>query len=68
SGAIEAAVTALSIRDQAAHACKNLDTPVRDLNFLISPGPCEIRAALKNSFAFGGHNAALIFVRPKSHE
>ena len=64
SGAIEAAVTALSIRDQAAHACKNLDNPVRDLNFVTTPAPCEIRAALKNSFAFGGHNAALVFVKP----
>jgi 3-oxoacyl-[acyl-carrier-protein] synthase II len=64
SGAIESAVTALSIRDQAVHACKNLDDPVRDLNFVTSPGQREIRAALKNSFAFGGHNAALVFVRP----
>jgi 3-oxoacyl-[acyl-carrier-protein] synthase II len=64
SGAIEAAVTALSIRDQAVHACKNLDDPVRDLNFVTTAGPREIRAALKNSFAFGGHNAALVFVCP----
>jgi 3-oxoacyl-[acyl-carrier-protein] synthase II len=64
SGAIEAAVTALSIRDQAVHACKNLETPVRDLNFVTVAGPREIRAALKNSFAFGGHNAALVLVRP----
>lgn len=64
SGAIEAAVTALSIRDQTVHACKNLDTPVRDLNFVTASGPREIRAALKNSFAFGGHNASLVFTRP----
>jgi 3-oxoacyl-[acyl-carrier-protein] synthase II len=64
AGAIEAAVTALSIRDQAVHACKNLETPVRDLNFVTAPGPFEIRAALKNSFGFGGHNASLVFSRP----
>jgi len=64
SGAIEAAVTALSIRDQVTHACKNLDTPVRDLNFVTSSGPREIRAAMKNSFAFGGHNASLVLVKP----
>ena len=64
SGAIETAVTALSIRDQAVHACKNLDNPIRDLNFVSASGPREIHAALKNSFAFGGHNASLVLVNP----
>lgn len=65
SGAIEAAVTALSIRDQTTHICKNLDNPVRDLNFVTSSKQRTINAALSNSFAFGGHNAALIITKPK---
>jgi|WetSurMetagenome_2_1015567.scaffolds.fasta_scaffold00303_6 3-oxoacyl-[acyl-carrier-protein] synthase II len=60
SGAIEAAVAALSIRDQTTHACKNLDDPVRPLNFVREPAAFPIRNALTHSFAFGGHNAALI--------
>jgi 3-oxoacyl-[acyl-carrier-protein] synthase II len=60
AGAIEAAVTALSIRDQTVHACKNLDDPLRDLNFVRQTAPCAVRHALTQSFAFGGHNAAIV--------
>lgn len=60
SGAIEAAVTALSINHKTTHACKNLDDPVRPLNFVRSPASFPISTALTHSFAFGGHNAALV--------
>lgn len=60
AGAIETAVTALSIRDQTTHICKNLDDPVRPLNFVTKPGQYPINTALTHSFAFGGHNAALV--------
>lgn len=60
SGAIEAAVAALSVRHKTTHACKNLDDPVRPLNFVRSPASFPIRTALTHSFAFGGHNAALV--------
>ncbi len=60
SGAIEAAVTALSIKSKTTHACKNLDDPVADLNFVRSVGQFPIRKAVTQSFAFGGHNAGLI--------
>lgn len=60
SGAIEAVVMALSLRDQATHACSNLESPIRDLSFVIEAGPRQIDAALSESFAFGGHNAALV--------
>lgn len=60
AGAIETAVTALSIRDQTTHICKNLDEPVRPLNFVSKPGRYSIKTALTQSFAFGGHNAALV--------
>jgi 3-oxoacyl-[acyl-carrier-protein] synthase II len=63
SGAIEAAVTALSLRDQTTHACKNLRDPIRPLNFVKEAKPYSIKTALTQSFAFGGHNAALVMSR-----
>lgn len=62
SGAIEGIVTALSLHHQTTHACRNLDTPIRNLNFARKAGPCAIRNALTQSFAFGGHNAAVVMV------
>lgn len=59
-GAIETAVTALSISRKTTHACKNLDGPIRDLNFVRSVGELPIRRAVTQSFAFGGHNAGLV--------
>jgi 3-oxoacyl-[acyl-carrier-protein] synthase II len=63
SGAIEGIVTALSLYHQTTHACRNLDTPVRDLSFVREAGPCTIHTALSQSFAFGGHNAAVVMVK-----
>ncbi len=60
SGAIEAVVTALSLRDQATHASANLETPLADLRFVRSGGPAPMSWALSESFAFGGHNAAVV--------
>jgi 3-oxoacyl-[acyl-carrier-protein] synthase II len=60
AGALEAAVTALSIRHKTTHACKNLSKPIRDLNFVRNSGQFNIRRAITQSFAFGGHNAALL--------
>jgi 3-oxoacyl-[acyl-carrier-protein] synthase II len=59
-GAIEAVVTALSIAHKTTHACKNLDDPVSDLNFVRSARDYPIAKAITQSFAFGGHNAALV--------
>ncbi len=63
SGAIEAAVTALSLRNQTTHISRNIEKPVRDLNFVQKAGPCRIGHALTQSFAFGGHNACLVMSR-----
>lgn len=63
SGAIEALVTALSLRDGRTHICKNLETPLLDLNFVRSPERFDPRVGLSESFAFGGHNAALVMRR-----
>jgi 3-oxoacyl-[acyl-carrier-protein] synthase II len=60
SGAIEAAVTALSLRDQTTHVCANLDAPINGLRYVRDPGPYPMARALSESFAFGGHNAALV--------
>ncbi len=61
SGAIEAAVTVLSILNKTTHVCKNLEQPINGLNFVRRVDEYPIRRALSQSFAFGGHNAALIF-------
>jgi len=63
SGAVEALVTALSLRDGTTHICKNLETPVRDLNFVRKVESLDLRIGLSQSFAFGGHNAALVLRR-----
>lgn len=65
AGAIEAGVTALSIRDQKVHGCANLRDPIADLNFAIDTRDAAIDAAISQSFAFGGHNAALLFKKPE---
>ena len=63
SGGLEAVICVKSISSQGSHLCKNLETPVRDLNFITGPENFEIRHCMSQSFAFGGHNAALIFSR-----
>jgi 3-oxoacyl-[acyl-carrier-protein] synthase II len=63
SGAIEALVTALSLRDGTTHTCKNLDTPIFDLNFVRGVERFDPRIGMSQSFAFGGHNAALVMRR-----
>ncbi|MBD3419279.1 MAG: hypothetical protein GF398_04085 [Chitinivibrionales bacterium] len=62
-GAIETAITALSLQDQTTHICKNLHSPIRDLNFVTDSKSYEMAHALNQSFAFGGHNAALVLKR-----
>lgn len=60
SGAIEAAITALSFRDGLVHPCNNLVNPIRDLNFPLQSIKKPIGPAISQSFAFGGHNCCLI--------
>ena len=60
SGALGTLVAALSIHHGTTHVCKNLEVPIRDLNFVRSVGKHPIRTAVAQSFAFGGHNAALL--------
>lgn len=63
SGAFEALVTALTLRDGVTHICKNLDTPLLDLNFVRHVERFNPQVGLSQSFAFGGHNAAVVMRR-----
>ncbi len=66
AGAVEAAFTALAIRDQIAPPTLNLDNPSVATPIDLTPKkakPMEINIALSNSFGFGGTNAALLFKR-----
>lgn len=63
AGAIEAAFTALAIRDQIAPPTINLENPsVETAIDLVAnkAKPMKIDYALSNSFGFGGTNASLI--------
>ena len=61
SGSIEAIVTILSIQNSIVHANNGLKEPISNLNFVKQSTPLNIEYAISQSFAFGGHNAALIF-------
>ena len=63
SGAFEALVTVLSLRDGTTHICKNLNAPLLGLNFVCSVEQFDPRVGLSQSFAFGGHNAAMVLRR-----
>jgi 3-oxoacyl-[acyl-carrier-protein] synthase II len=66
AGAIEAAVSVLTLRDQFVPPIVNLEEPGEecDLDYVAGTGrPAPVRSVLSNSFGFGNCNAALIFVR-----
>ena len=66
AGAIEAAFTALAIRDQIAPPTLNLEDPSVQTPIDLVPlkaKPMKIDVALSNSFGFGGTNAALVLKR-----
>ncbi|HNW27968.1 MAG TPA: beta-ketoacyl-[acyl-carrier-protein] synthase family protein [Spirochaetota bacterium] len=63
AGAIEAAITAMSIREQLITPTINYDNPDPDLDLDYVPNnsrPHKINVAISNSFAFGGHNATIV--------
>jgi 3-oxoacyl-[acyl-carrier-protein] synthase II len=66
AGALESVATVLAIRDGLIPFTRNLHD-VDDLGLDIvreTPRRSPIRAALNNSFGFGGHNIALVFTTP----
>ena len=60
SGAIEAAVAAMSIKTGWVHRNVTRD-PFDDLNLPDEAVQADISIALSTSYGFGGHNAALLF-------
>jgi 3-oxoacyl-[acyl-carrier-protein] synthase II len=66
AGAIEAVVTAQSLRDGRIHPTINRDKPDEacDLDYVPEGArDVAVTAALSNSFGFGGHNITLAFRR-----
>ena len=67
AGAVEAIVTALSLRDGLVHPTANQEKPDADCAIDTVPEGArrvDLRAALSSSFAFGGQTACLALVRP----
>jgi 3-oxoacyl-[acyl-carrier-protein] synthase II len=63
AGAVEAAFCALAIRDGVIPPTLNLDNPSFETPINLTPHKAvkkPVRAALSNSFGFGGTNAALV--------
>jgi 3-oxoacyl-[acyl-carrier-protein] synthase II len=68
AGALEAIASIFALRDQTAPPTINYETPDPECDLDYVPNearPMKIRAALSNSFGFGGHNATLIFAPPR---
>jgi 3-oxoacyl-[acyl-carrier-protein] synthase II len=66
AGSVEAAFTALAIRDQIAPPTINLDNPSVETKLDLVPHtskPMKIDVALSNSFGFGGTNASLVLAK-----
>jgi 3-oxoacyl-[acyl-carrier-protein] synthase II len=64
AGAVEAVFSVLAIRDQVVPPTLNLDNPSVKTDLDLVPHKAkkrEVKAALSNSFGFGGTNASLIF-------
>jgi 3-oxoacyl-[acyl-carrier-protein] synthase II len=64
SGAVEAIVAILTIRDGIIHPTINYHhpDPVCDLDYVPNVArPAHVRTAISNSFGFGGHNACVAF-------
>jgi 3-oxoacyl-[acyl-carrier-protein] synthase II len=62
AGGLEAIATVKAIIDGIVHPTINLDNPEPDLAFRVprSAERCQIKAAISNSFGFGGHNATIV--------
>ena len=68
SGALELVSTLLTLRDGVIPPTINYRTPDPTCDLDYVPGtarPCDVRVAIKNSFAFGGENAVLVVRQPE---
>ena len=64
AGSVEAIYSILALRDQVVPPTLNLDQPSEGCDIDLVPHEAKrrpVRAALSNSFGFGGTNASLIF-------
>jgi 3-oxoacyl-[acyl-carrier-protein] synthase II len=64
AGAVEAVSTVLSIKEGVIHPTINYETPDPECDLNYTPNEkrqLDISCAVSNSFAFGGHNASLVF-------
>jgi len=67
AGSVEAIFSILAMRDGIVPPTLNLDNPSDGCDIDLVPHTAkkrEVRAALSNSFGFGGTNASLIFTQP----
>ena len=67
AGAIELATTVLALRDQVAPPTINYQVPDPDCDLHYVPNTAirtRVRAAISNSFGFGGHNDCLLVREP----
>ena len=70
AGSVEAIFSLLAVHHQIVPPTLNLDRPSAGCDLDLVPYEArrrEVRAALSNSFGFGGTNASLILVRPPEH-
>jgi 3-oxoacyl-[acyl-carrier-protein] synthase II len=70
AGSVEAIFSLLAVHHQIVPPTLNLDRPSEGCDLDLVPHEArrrEVRAALSNSFGFGGTNASLILVRPPEH-
>jgi 3-oxoacyl-[acyl-carrier-protein] synthase II len=67
AGAIEAAVTALTVAEQRVPPTLGLASPdpACDLRHVLQGEATPVRAAMSNAFGFGGTDTALLFRRPE---
>lgn len=74
AGAMEAAFTVLTLRDNVAPHTLNLEKPIpgpwEDALIRQRPRklPLQQKMAMSNSFGFGGVNASLLFASPPMYE
>jgi 3-oxoacyl-[acyl-carrier-protein] synthase II len=67
AGAIEAAVTALTIANDVVSPTINYENPDEECDLDYTPNvarPRVVRVAMSNSFGFGGHNFSVVLSKP----
>ena len=65
AGAVEAVYTIMAIQEQTCPPTLNLEDPADELTDFdlvpLKPKKREIKAAMSNSFGFGGTNSSIVF-------